>query len=563
MPQPPIHPAAAELRASANALLKAGALQTAILTSANFWIIATDEQGVIQIFNVGAERMLGYSAQEVVNRVRPSDMHDPQEVCVRAAALSLELGRPIEPGFEALAFKASRGMEDIYDLTYICKNGSRFPATISITALRDEHCKLIGYLLIGTDNSVRKRAELQIIQAMAAADKANRAKTEFISSMSHELRTPLNAILGFAQLLESGTPEPTPTQQRSIQQVLKAGWYLLDLINQILDLTHIESGKLTLQCEPVSLAEVLAECRAMVEPLAQQRGISMVFAHTERPPFVLAERTRLKQVLINLLSNAIKYNHPSGCVAVACTLCPSGAMRISVHDTGPGLTPEQQAQLFQPFNRVGQEVGGEEGTGIGLVVAQRLVHLMGGTIGADSVPGVGSVFWIELPLVAAHRLVQQQADPAEQAEASRPESLLGTPLHTVLYVEDNPANLELVEQIVARRADLRLHGAANAVLGIEFARRYQPAVVLMDINLSGISGTEAMKILRADPATAHIPIIALTANALPHDVQRGLEVGFFNYLTKPIKVKQLLDALDAALVFSQTHRGPGAFEEPL
>ncbi|MBW8315150.1 MAG: PAS domain S-box protein, partial [Hydrogenophaga sp.] len=229
-----------------SALLKAGALQNAILNSANFSIIATDEKGIIQLFNVGAERMLGYRADEVVNRVRPSDMHDPQEVHARAMALSVELDTPIAPGFEALAFKASRGIEDIYELTYICKDGSWFPAIVSITALRDDYGDIIGYLLIGTDNSVRKRVEQQLNEAVDAAEKANLAKTDFISSMSHELRTPLNAILGFAQLVESGTPAPTPTQQRSIGQILKAGWYLLELINEILDLALIESGKLSL-----------------------------------------------------------------------------------------------------------------------------------------------------------------------------------------------------------------------------------------------------------------------------------------------------------------------------
>jgi len=542
-----------------SALLKAGALQNAILTSANFSIIATDEKGIIQLFNAGAERMLGYRPEEVVNRLRPSDMHDPLEVRARAMALSVELDTPIAPGFDALAFKASRGIEDIYELTYICKDGSSFPAIISITALRSDQGDLIGYLLIGTDNSVRKRGELQLTEAVAAAVEANRAKTDFISSMSHELRTPLNAILGFAQLVESGTPVPTPTQKRSIDQILKAGWYLLELINEILDLAHIESGKLTLSGESVSLTEVLAECRAMVEPQAQQRRIGMLFARLEQPRFAQADRTRLKQVLINLLFNAIKYNKPGGHVTVECTLCPPDTIRLSVRDTGPGLTPTQLAQLFQPFNRLGQESGAEEGTGIGLVVTQRLVHLMGGVIGVDSTPGVGSVFWVELALVSAPQLAPHDAVPTD---APRPEARPGTPLHTLLYVEDNPANLELVEQIVARRTDLRLLGAADASLGIEFARVYQPEVILMDINLPGISGIEAMKILRADPSTAHIPIIALSANAVPRDIQRSLEAGFFNYLTKPIKVKQLMDALDAALVFSQSSRSPAAHQEP-
>ena len=279
-------------------LLKAGALQTAILTSANFSIIATDEKGVIQLFNVGAERMLGYKAVEVVNRISPSDIHDPQEVKARAEALSLELATPIAPGFEALAFKASRGIEDIYELTYICKDGSRFPALISITALRDDYGDVIGYLLIGTDNSVRKRVEVELNDAVAAADKANRAKSDFLSSMSHELRTPLNAILGFAQLVESGSPAPTPSQKRNIDQILKAGWYLLELINEILDLALIESGKLTLSSEPVSLIEVMVECRAMVEPQALKRGISMSFPGFDIPCVVKGDRTRIKQVLI-------------------------------------------------------------------------------------------------------------------------------------------------------------------------------------------------------------------------------------------------------------------------
>ena len=298
------------------ALLKTGALQTAILTSANFSIIATDEKGIIQLFNVGAERMLGYLAAEVVNKINPSDIHDPQEVEARARALSEELATPITPGFEALAFKASRGIEDIYELTYICKDGSRFPAIVSITALRDDFGDIIGYLLIGTDNSVRKQVELELKQATAAAERANLAKSDFLSSMSHELRTPLSAILGFAQLMESGTPLPTVSQKRSIDQILQAGWYLLELINEILDLALIESGKLSLSLEPVSLAEVMHECQAMIEPQAQKRGIGVSFPRFEVSHYVKADRTRVKQVLINLLSNALKYNKVDGTVVV-------------------------------------------------------------------------------------------------------------------------------------------------------------------------------------------------------------------------------------------------------
>src|SRR4051812_19606917 len=386
---------------SASRLVKAGALQNAILTSANFSIIATDEKGIIQLFNVGAERMLGYRADEVINRVSPSDLHDPLEVTERADALTRELGTTIAPGFEALAFKASREIEDIYELTYIRKDGSRFPAVVSITALRGDDDGIIGYLLIGTDNSTRKLVESELHAALAAADKANLAKSEFLSSMSHELRTPLNAILGFGQLLESGLPAPTAAQKRSIEHILKAGWYLLELINEILDLALIESGKLTLSNEPVSLAEVLTECRAMIEPQARSRGIGMTFPQFDIPRFITADRTRVKQVLINLLFNAIKYNRPQGTVVVEAAAVASSSIRISVRDTGIGLPPEHIAQLFQPFNRLGKEASAEEGSGIGLVVTKRLVDLMGGSIGVVSTLGQGSVFWVEFKTATA------------------------------------------------------------------------------------------------------------------------------------------------------------------
>ena len=542
-------------------LLKTGALQNAIFNSANFSCIATDAKGVIQIFNVGAERMLGYAATDVIDQITPADISDPQEIIARAAALSVELSTPILPGFEALVFKASRGIEDIYELTYIRKDGSRLPALVSVTALRDVANAIIGYLLIGTDNTARKQIEAeraQLAQALqdrnveleiakSFAEKANLAKSDFLSGMSHELRTPLNAILGFTQLLESGTPTPTPVQQRNLEQILKAGWYLLELINEILDLALIESGKATLSHEPVSLAEVMLECRAMVDPLAQKRGIVMTYPQFELPYFVSADRTRVKQVLINLLSNAIKYNKPEGKVTVEYQAIPPGSIRINVRDTGKGLAAEQLLQLFQPFNRLGKETGAEEGTGIGLVVTKRLVELMGGSIGADSSVGAGSVFWFELSLTTAPMLAIQEA---EHAALSLPRVSDGAPRRTVLYVEDNPANLELVEQLIARRSDLRLLSAADGDLGIEFARVYQPAAILMDINLPGISGLEAMKILRADAITAHIPIIALSANAVPHDIEKALQAGFFDYLTKPIKVIQFMDTLDAALKVS-------------
>jgi len=664
------------------ALLKAGALQSAIFNSANFSSIATDAKGVIQIFNVGAERMLGYTAAEVMNQITPADISDPQEVIARAEELSLELDTQITPGFEALVFKASRGIEDIYELTYIRKDGSRFPAVVSVTALRDEQDAIIGYLLIGTDNTARKQIEAeqqqlsqrlrdhqfytrslfesnidaimttdpsgiitdvnkqmevltgctrdeligapfknyftdpdraekstrqvlrekkvtnyeltarardgketvvsfnattfydrdrklqgvfaaarditerkrldQVLQeknielesARSVAEKANRSKSEFLSSMSHELRSPLNAILGFAQLMESGSPPPTAAQKGSIEQILKAGWYLLELINEILDLALIESGRLMLSLETMSLIDVMLECREMIEPQAQKNGIRLSFPQFECSCFVHADRTRVKQVLINLLANAIKYNRPQGSVEVTCSASSEKRIRISVHDTGEGLTPEKSAQLFEPFNRLGQEASDEPGTGIGLVMSKRLVELMGGKIGVESTVGAGSVFWFELNLASEpHHAV----GALESLAASHVHVKHDAVPRTLLYVEDNLANLQLVEQIIARRPDIRLLSAGEAILGIALARTHKPEVILMDINLPGMSGIQALKILREDPVTAPIPVLAISANAMPHDIKKGLEAGFFRYLTKPIDVNEFMAALDMAL----------------
>ncbi|VVE55547.1 hybrid sensor histidine kinase/response regulator [Pandoraea terrae] len=381
-------------------------------------------------------------------------------------------------------------------------------------------------------------------QARAAAERANRAKSDFLSSMSHELRSPLNAILGFAQLMASDSPPPTPSQRASIDQILRAGWHLLELINEVLDLAKIESGQVSLSPETVSLADAMRECESMVEPLAQQRGIRMGFPRFEVPCFVRADRTRLKQILINLLSNAVKYNRERGTVEVMRGMRTPDRVRISVQDSGAGLSPEQLAQLFQPFNRLGQEAGPEEGTGIGLVVAKRLIELMGGAIGVESTVGAGSVFWIEMDSAPAPQIVAAGAEPAAPAKAPVED---GASVHTLLYVEDNPANLKLVEQLIARRADMRLLTAATGRLGIELARAALPQVILMDIHLPDISGVEALKILRTDPATAHIPVIALSASAMPDDIKKGMKAGFFRYLTKPIKLDAFMDALNVAL----------------
>jgi len=412
----------------------------------------------------------------------------------------------------------------------------------------DKNGKSIRSYGVIQDITERKRTEAELLNAMLLADQANRAKSDFLSSMSHELRSPLNAILGFAQLLESGSPQPTPGQKAGIEQILQAGWYLLALINEILDLASIESGKLSLSPEPASLNDVLSDCHAMIEPQAQKSGICLSFPRFDSPCLVKADRTRLKQVFINLLSNAIKYNREQGTVEVKCTAVTAERIRISIKDSGYGLPPEKLAHLFEPFNRLGQQTTGtHEGTGIGLAVTKQLVELMGGAIGVDCAAGLGCEFWIELvrdstPHLAVENTMHTELEPQTQENK---------PVSTLLYVEDNPASLTLIEQIIRNHPHLRMLSTRDGNLGIALARAHRPDVILMDVNLPGISGIQALKILLDDPVTAHIPVIAISANAMPRDIDKGLEAGFFRYLTKPIKINEFINTLDDALKLSK------------
>jgi PAS domain S-box-containing protein len=501
-------------------------------------IMTTDPSGIITDVNNQMEALTGCARGELIGTPFKNYFTDPE----RAAAGIRQV----------LAEKKVSN----YELTARARDGRETCVSYNATTFHDAAGKLKGVFAAARDITEAKRLDRvlqeknsELESAKSIAEKANLAKSEFLSSMSHELRTPLNAVLGFAQVIESGTPPPTPSQKRSLDQILKAGWYLLELINEILDLARIEAGRLALSREPVSLNEVMLECQAMIEPQARSRGIGMHFPRFDSPNFVLADRTRLKQVLINLFFNAVKYNKPEGSVVVDCIAAAPESVRISVRDTGAGLPEEKLAQLFQPFNRLGKEVGIEEGTGIGLVVTKRLVELMGGTIGVDSTVGAGTVFWIELTPCAAPRLADTGVDSASLSQAP---ITAGAALRTLLYVEDNPANLRLVEELITRRSDLRLLSAADGILGIELAREFMPEVILMDINLPGISGIDAMNILRADPATAHIPIVAISANAIPSDIKKGLAAGFFRYLTKPIVINEFMDALGVALEFSAT-----------
>lgn len=368
--------------------------------------------------------------------------------------------------------------------------------------------------------------------------------------MSHELRTPLNAILGFAQLLEGGTPAPTETQTKRLKEILKAGWYLTDMINEILDLAKIESGQTPMLLEPVLLTNLLFECQSMFEPNALESGIKLLFSMVNRMWSVRADQTKLKQVVSNLLSNAIKYNSEQGTVEVKCSESALGRIRISVKDNGAGLSAEKLAQLFQPFNRLGQEVGVKEGTGIGLAVSKKLIEMMGGTIGVESAVGVGSEFWIELDKddsLHAHELIGLADDLVLSPKNERSS-------YTLLYVEDNPTNLMLVEQIIEGLPHIHMISACDSEHGIALATEQLPDIILMDINLLGISGVEVMLHLRKDPLTKHIPIIAISANAMTRDISQGLEAGFFRYLTKPIKINEFTEVLDAAMTSIKNER---------
>ena len=498
-------------------------------------LMTTDPLGIITDVNKQMEALTDCTRDELIGAPFKDYFTDPERA---EAAIKLVL---------------SEKKVTNYELTASARDGKKTVVSYNATTFYDRDRRLQGVFAAARDVTERKRFEqalqesnAEMESAKSAAEKANLAKSDFLSSMSHELRSPLNAILGFAQLMESASPSPTASQAESIAQILQAGWHLLKLINEILDLAVIESGKVSLSPESVSLPEVMSECQAMMEPQAQQHGIRMTFPRfdDDHSFFVKADRTRLKQIIINLLSNAIKYNKEQGTVIVDCAVSAPGRIRISVADTGAGLPPEKLAQLFQPFNRLGQEAGGEAGTGIGLVVTKRLVELMEGVLGVESTVGVGSVFWCELLSAAAPQLRIQSGE----AEATvRPQLPDVARRRTLLYVEDNPANMKLVEQLIARCPDLKLLTAVNGTLGIQIARAAQPQVILMDVNLPGISGIEALKILRQDPATARIPVVALSANAMPRDIAMGLELGFFRYLTKPIKVKEFMETLNEAL----------------
>jgi len=383
---------------------------------------------------------------------------------------------------------------------------------------------------------------LALTEARDDALEASRAKTEFLSSMSHELRTPLNAIIGFSELLMTDHQEPLSEMQKdSVLEISKAGQHLLDLINDILDMARIESGKIKLEMGEVELWPLIDECLTGIQPLAEKQGIEISAADNLRPQGIRvhADHLRLKQALINLLSNAIKYNRESGSVHVRTDLLDTDDVRILVEDTGIGISPEDIETIFEAFSRVGEKMNEVEGTGVGLSLTRRLVEGMGGEIGVDSKLNIGSHFWIDIP--ASQAAAIPESVPRHETGVF---PLLGSFDRTVLYVEDNPANRRLVEAIFRQIPYYRLILADSGREGIEAAILQKPDIVVTDIQMPGVDGNEVLRILKKNRATASLPVIALSANARPEDVRKGLEAGFDDYLVKPIRPKQLIRALN-------------------
>ncbi len=670
------------------AQLKAGALQNAIFNSANFSSIATDAKGVIQIFNVGAERMLGYTAAEVIDKITPADISDPLEVIARARALSVELATKITPGFEALVFKASRGIEDIYELTYIRKDGSRFPAVVSVTALRDAQKAIIGYLLIGTDNTARRqveeertkldqrlrdqhfytrsliesnidalittdprgiitdvnkqtealtgctrdeligapfknhftdsdRAEAGInrvlnegkvtnyeltarardgqltvvsynattfhdrdrrLQGVVAAARdvtelkrfeetlqrknielkeASRMKSEFLANMSHELRTPLNSIIGFSEILKDGLiGELTAQQLGCIGNIFSSGNHLLSLINDILDLSKIEAGKMVLDLEPVHLSSLFANSLCVVAETAATRGIRLENRAVEDLGVFQADTRKVNQILYNLLSNAVKFTEQGGYVILGSRIVPRAAvgqlsglrvgrtfplaesefsefLEISLTDGGIGISPEGLERLFKPFSQIDGGLSRKfEGTGLGLAMVKLLAELHGGTVAVESTVGEGSCFTAWLPLRRTDDTLTRQALPSPRLEF-----LDGT--RTALVVEDDYKAAELIRVQLETEGFKVLH-AASAEEAMQLAMRQPLSLITLDIMMPSVDGWECLARLKQVPDLQRIPVLIISIAA---DTDRGFALGAAAVMQKPITRQELYESL--------------------
>jgi len=483
-------------------------------------VIITDANGKIEFVNRAFSDINGYSREEALGqtpKILNSGFHDDD--------FFHEMWKTISSG--EVWNRSIRNRR---------KNGETYWARSRIAPIRDKSGEISKFVGVETDIS-------ELVEQKEQAEKANLAKSEFLSSMSHELRTPLNAILGFSQLLQLGTETPLTDRQFSyVDQVIKGGQHLLSLIDEVLDLAKIESGKVSLSLEVVGLKDLLDECVNLTGTLAKSKRIKIEQPSSRELPKIWADHLRAKQTLLNLLSNAAKYNVDKGQIQIQVEVRKNNLVRISVTDTGRGIPENKQNEIFQPFNRLGAETSEIEGTGIGLVLTKKLMEEMQGSIGFSSEEGKGSTFWLDFPAADWANKAGASKEKQETAnlQVTEAEKLL-------LYVEDNPANLTLMESIVEDIPNLTLLSTHTAELGLALAEERIPDLIILDVNLPGMDGCEAARLLKSRKATKGIPVLALSADAMPRSIERGLEAGFKEYLTKPIDLPKLIAAIREAL----------------
>jgi PAS domain S-box-containing protein len=506
-----------------------------LIENTSDFVMIVDETAMITYVGPSATRMLGWTTEELMGN-RPGDLVHPDDEPHVMQDFAWVIEHPGEPYTSTFRIRHKDGSYRVFE---------NLGRTLS------PHSPAEGVVAFGRDVTERKVAEASLARAKEEAERANRAKSEFLSRMSHELRTPMNSILGFAQLLSRA--ELTPQHSKSIQHILKAGRHLLHLINEVLEIARIEAGRENFSLEPVALAPVLREAMGLVRPLAQQHAVTLEEAIWPDDAFGHADRQRLVQVLLNLLSNAIKYNRAGGRVRVACDQLPSARPEsgaparwaIRVMDTGRGIPSDRVDQLFTPFARLGAEQTDVEGTGLGLALSRRLCEAMGGELVLESSDASGSVFRIGVE--AAHNPLRALEDIPAPGVSDEPHRAA-----TLLYIEDNLANLSLVETILLSRPGWQTIPALQGQLGVELAREHVPDVILLDLHLPDIPGEEVLRRLRSDARTATIPVIIVSADATPASLQRLLLAGANAYLTKPLDVDDFLRVVERFLPDERT-----------
>jgi len=493
-------------------------------------VLMIDLEGILIDCNRAAKEMFGYEKAELIGK--PISLLHDETV----------------PGTSRRKIKVALDLEGSFfgEINIRRKDGSIRTCEVSAQLLRNESGEVIGNIGINRDITDRKAAETELVVARIAAENANYAKTQFLSSMSHELRTPLNSVIGFAQHLMDDDDQPLSVDQEdSTSRIVGAGMHLLGLISQVLDLSKIESGKFEVHMDDVDLAAAFDASLGLIGDAATKAGIEIKVQEVSGLS-VRADPVRLNQIILNLLSNAIKYNRENGKVSITVDDTDRGRITIAVSDTGQGVAEERLAELFQPFNRLGAENSAVEGTGVGLVIAKKLLELMDGEINVESVEGDGSTFSFELPRGDMYPVLDQSHKTIDASVESAGLESANSSGCTILYVEDNPANRVLMSKVVARKPEFNLIMVNNAEDALEITNTDPPDVILMDINLPGINGLEALERISDNAETANIPVIALTANAMQKDVERGREAGFYKYLTKPINFDEVWDAIARA-----------------